>query len=94
MANRFNKFMDKWMLHRIWGIPLRMVFVCDWHRRHAILLAIAAGVGWVGYTFSQKWLLATALVVAAPSALCFFLLPVLAITFLGIERLFEPRNDK
>ncbi len=82
------------MLHRYWGLPLRMIFVCDWHRRHVMLIAIGVVLGWCGYAMSQKWLLAIAALIAAPSLLCFLLLPVLAILFIGLEALFGAQDGK
>jgi hypothetical protein len=82
------------MLHRYWGLPLRMIFLCDWHRRHAMLIAIGVVFGWCGYATSQKWLLVIAALIAAPSMLCFLLLPVLAILFIGLENLSQSQDDK
>ncbi len=81
------------MLHRLWGLPLRMVFVCDWHRRQVVLIALGVAVGWGGYFAGQKWLIVAAALIAGPSMLCFALLPVLAILFLGLERLYGGQED-
>jgi H+/Cl- antiporter ClcA len=94
MPNRFNRFMDAWMLHRWWGLPLRMVFVCDWHRKHALLIVLGVIVGWCGYFASQKWLIVAAALVAGPSILCFLLLPILAFVFIGLENLFGDNDGK
>jgi H+/Cl- antiporter ClcA len=82
------------MLHRWWGLPLRMVFVCDWHRKHALLIVLGVIVGWCGYFASQKWLIVAAALVAGPSILCFLLLPILAFVFIGLETLFGDKDGK
>ena len=92
MANRFNTFMDAWVLHRVWGLPLRMIFLCGWHRVHFALMAIGAALAGIG-TLTHKPLISfLGVCVAAPSTLCVVVLfPVLAITFVGLEKLFADR---
>ena len=92
MANRFNTFMDAWMLHRVWGLPLRMIFLCSWHRVHFALMAVGAALVGTGAVTNKPPIGFVGVCIAAPSVLCVVVLfPVLAITFLGLEKLFADR---
>ena len=92
MANRFNTFMDAWMLHRMWGLPLRMVFLCSWHRVHFAAIAAGLGLMGIGALLRKAPLVFVGTCVAAPSVLCLLLLPVLAVAFIGLEKLFADRH--
>jgi hypothetical protein len=85
--------MDAWMLHRVWGLPLRMVFLCSWHRRHATLIAAGVPAGLLGYDLSQPWLVTMAIITTGPSILCLTSLPFLAILFMGLGKLFSAEDD-
>ena len=91
MANRFNTFMDAWMLHRVWGLPLRMIFLCSWHRVHFAVIAVGAALIAIGARTHKPPIGFVGVCIAAPSTICLFLLPVLAITFIGLEKLFADR---
>ena len=89
MANRFNTFMDAWMDHRVWGLPLRMIFLCSWHRVHIAIITVGLACIGAGVMFDVAWLRVAGKWVAAPSVVSLLLLPVLAILFIGLEKLAE-----
>lgn len=91
MANRFNAFMDSWMLHRVWGLPLRMIFLCTWHRVHFAVIAVGAALMGIGALTHKPAIGFVGVCIAAPSMLCLVLLPVLAVLFIGLEKLFADR---
>lgn len=91
MANRFNTFMDAWMRHRVWGLPLRMIFLCSWHRVHFAVIAVGAALLGIGALTRKAAIGVVGVCMAAPSIICLLLLPVLALTFMGLEKLFADR---
>ena len=88
MANRFNTFMDAWMLHRMWGLPLRMVFLCSRHRVHFAVLGVGAGLMGIGPWMHKPLIGMIGTCAAAPSMLCLLMFPILAVMFIGLEKLF------
>jgi hypothetical protein len=93
MANRFNTFMDAWMLHRVWGLPLRMIFLCSWHRVHFVFMAVGAALMGIGALTHKPLIGFLGVCIAAPSTVCVVVLfPVLAITYVGLEKLFTDRR--
>jgi hypothetical protein len=94
MANRFNTFMDAWTLHRVWGLPLRMIFLCSWHRVHFAFIAVGGGLIGVGALIHKPLVAFVGASIAAPSMLCLALLPVLAVLCVGLEKLFADRPGR
>jgi hypothetical protein len=67
------------------GLPLRMVFLCSWHRIHFTVIAAMgalAGLAWL-IDRAPGWWLAGAL--AAPSAACIAMLFPLGLSLLFLE---------
>jgi hypothetical protein len=93
-ANRFHTFMDAWVLHRVWGLPLRMIFLCSWHRVHFAAIALGVAVVAAGKLTGVPWLGFVGVCVAAPSVVCLLLFPVLAILFLALEKLLAERPGR
>ena len=89
----FDALMDKWMERPIAGLPLRMVFLCSWHRVHATIIFLAVVASLVLLNIGHRSAARITLLVATPSILCMLLLPVLGITFLTISRIGKKHTD-
>lgn len=94
MSNRFDIFIDAWMLRRVWGLPLRMIFLCTWHRVHFVIISIGAALMGIGALTHKPAVRLIGACIAAPSTLCIALLPVFAILFIGLEKLFADRSGR
>jgi hypothetical protein len=90
----FNTFLETWVKRPIAGLPLRMIFLCEWHRMHAGLIfagVAIAGVGDWRHVFRVKLI---GLAVALPSVVCLALWVGLTPLFLLLDKLFpSPRRD-
>lgn len=75
------------MLHRVSGLPLRIIFLCSWHRVHFALIGIGITCFGAGWLLHNTWLRLLGQWIAAPSMVCLLLLPILAMLFIALEKI-------
>lgn len=82
-----NKILDQLFERPVLGLPMRMIFLCSWHRIHAALIFLGIVLLILSRVFHAPVLKTIGFIVGGPSMLCMALLPILAITFLTISKL-------
>jgi hypothetical protein len=82
-----DKTLDHLFERPVLGLPMRMIFMCYWHRIHAALIFLGIVLLILSRFFHVPILKTIGFLVGGPSMLCMALLPILAITFLAISKL-------
>jgi hypothetical protein len=87
----FNTLLETWVKRPIAGLPLRMIFLCEWHRVHAGLIFAGVAIAGVGDWRHVVWLKLAGVAVALPSVGCFALWIGLIPLFIVLDKLFPSR---
>jgi len=85
--NKIDKLIEKPLL----GLPIRMVFLCSWHRLHTVLIFLGFLVICLSKLLKNEWLEIIGEFILAPSALCFLLFFTLTPLFVLYEKLFSQK---
>jgi hypothetical protein len=68
-----HTFIDAWIEHPIAGLPLRMIYLCEWHAVHGCLATAAGAILLPGLCLDNLSLIAVGVSLALPSLACFAL---------------------